>query len=217
MTVLLIGATFITFIVIDYLLRRRVAQGVEEQPAAARARPRLGFHETPAGAFLHPGHTWLTIGENGRVRIGIDDFAANALGAIDALKLPRVNTEVKTDSPLLSLKRGEREARFISPVDGKVVAINDNASPNRLPGEWLVEVKPSRLEKALKNMRIAEAARQWLQTEKNRLADFLAVRQGSSAPVLQDGGEPVPGILARMDDAAWETFQREFLERTTND
>ncbi|NOY05040.1 MAG: glycine cleavage system protein H [Chlorobi bacterium] len=213
MTVLLIGATFITFIIIDYFVRKKVSESAEELPATARAQPT--YRRMPAGAFLHPGHTWLTIRENGCVRIGIDDFAASALGAIDVLKLPKVNAEVKADSPLLSLKRGKREARFISPVDGEVVATNDYASPTRLPGEWLVEIKPRRLEKALKNMRIAEAARQWLQAEKNRFTDFLAVRQGGAAPVLQDGGEPVPGILARMDDSAWETFQREFLERTT--
>jgi predicted ATP-grasp superfamily ATP-dependent carboligase len=99
-------------------------------------------------------------------------------------------------------------------VDGEVIAVNDHASPDKLPGEWLVEIKPKRLGWQLQNLRAAEVAWEWLAREKTRFRDFLASLNGKSAFALQDGGDPMPGILAKADDKTWEAFQQRFLSGT---
>ena len=220
MTLLLFGATLIVFVSIDYFIRQRVAENAAQRvllSTPVQSRHAADYHEMPAGALLHPGHTWLTIRENGHVRIGIDAFAADAIGKVEAVQLPGVATPVTAEAPLLSLKQGRREARFVSPVDGEVVATNPQASPQQLPGDWLVEINPSGLGESLKRLRIAETAKQWLREERDRLKDFLGAANGKVAMTLADGGEPTRGVLAQLDDRVWESFQREFLRHEAVD
>jgi hypothetical protein len=42
----------------------------------------------PMGYYFSPGHTWIKIGDNGMVRMGIDDFATRLLGRFDTLSAP---------------------------------------------------------------------------------------------------------------------------------
>jgi hypothetical protein len=39
--------------------------------------------DIPQGYYLHPGHTWLKLEEDGEVRVGLDDFARRVLGPMD--------------------------------------------------------------------------------------------------------------------------------------
>ncbi len=219
MTFLLVVAMIIIFLAINYIVRKKESPAGEEWPLLSiplqRSPIRVQVPQgLPAAAFLHPGHTWLTIRENGNVRVGIDSFATEVLGKGKNLNLPPVAINVKAGEPMIGLDVVDREARFVAPVDGEVIAVNDHASPDKLPGEWLVEIKPKRLGRQLQNLRAAEVAWEWLAREKTRFRDFLASFDGKPALALQDGGDPMPGILAKTDDKTWEAFQQRFLGGT---
>jgi glycine cleavage system H lipoate-binding protein len=221
MTFLFVVAMIIIFLAINYIVQKKKSPAVEKWPllsiplqsrVAGRSLARIqGPGNLPAAAFLHPGHTWLTIRENGNVRVGIDSFATEALGAGEELNLPPVETGIKAGEPMMGLHVAGREAKFVAPVDGEVIAVNDRASPDKLPNEWLVEIKPKRLGRQLQNLRAAEVAWEWLAREKTRFRDFLAALDGKPALALQDGGDPLPGIMANADNKTWEAFQQRFL------
>ena len=214
MTALFVVVTIILFLTIDYFVQKKESPAGEKWPLLSMPLQPLEVSAQktiPAGAFVHPGHTWITIRENGLVRVGIDNFATQVLGECEDILFPAPEKEISEGEPLVSLRVDGRQAKFISPVDGKVMAVNEEVSAEKLPGEWLVEIKPKNLARQLRKMRIAESANKWLQREKARFRDFLASKAGNPALVLQDGGEPVPGLLLKLDDKAWSEFQREFL------
>ncbi|RME02208.1 MAG: glycine cleavage system protein H, partial [Calditrichaeota bacterium] len=215
MTAVLVVGSIILFLGLDYLARRKKSViGASAVLLSTPVRPVQPAQNSrvPAFAFFHPGHTWLSLLDNGTVRVGIDAFAVEALGRGQQLELPEVPVQVKAGQRIFGLKVGDRMAHFVAPIDGEIVEINRNASPAKLPGAWLVKMKPRRLGGQLKNLRVAEAAEDWLQREKSRFKDFLATLGAEPVVALQDGGEPVAGILAKADDEAWTKFQQEFLK-----
>jgi glycine cleavage system H protein len=97
-------------------------------------------------------HEWVrSPGEaDGSVRIGITDYAQDALGDIVYVSLPEVGAEVEAGSTVGELESTKSVSDVYAPLAGSVVARNEalDATPelvNTDPyGEgWLFEVVPS--------------------------------------------------------------------------
>jgi glycine cleavage system H protein len=97
-------------------------------------------------------HEWVrTPGDTeGSVRIGITDFAQDALGDIVFASLPEVGTDVEAGSAVGELESTKSVSDIYSPVSGTVVARNDalESSPELVNSDpygegWLFEVTPS--------------------------------------------------------------------------
>jgi glycine cleavage system H protein len=84
------------------------------------------------------------------VRVGITDFAQDALGDIVYVQLPDAGTEVKAGESLGEIESTKSVSELYAPISGTVVARNEalgdapdlvNTDPY---GEgWLVEIRPS--------------------------------------------------------------------------
>ncbi|TNF37375.1 MAG: hypothetical protein EP329_03290, partial [Deltaproteobacteria bacterium] len=63
-----------------------------EAPARVRAAvpERVPAGAVPGDLFFHPKHAWAALEASGAVRMGVDDFLAQAVGRVDAIELPRV-------------------------------------------------------------------------------------------------------------------------------
>ena len=84
------------------------------------------------------------------VRIGITDYAQEALGDIVYVSLPEVGTTVEAGSPCGELESTKSVSDVYAPVSGEVVARNEtlDATPELVnsdpySGGWLFEVVPS--------------------------------------------------------------------------
>ena len=97
-------------------------------------------------------HEWVrSPGEtDGSVRIGITDYAQDALGDIVFVSLPEVGIEVESGSAVGELESTKSVSDIYAPVTGKVVARNDalDATPELVNSDpygegWLFEVAPS--------------------------------------------------------------------------
>ena len=84
------------------------------------------------------------------VRVGITHFAQDALGDIVYVSLPEVGDTVQAGSPCGELESTKSVSDIFAPLDGEVVARNDNldATPelvNNDPygGGWLFEIVPT--------------------------------------------------------------------------
>ena len=97
-------------------------------------------------------HEWVrTPGETqGSVRVGITHFAQDALGDIVYVSLPAPGDTISAGAACGELESTKSVSDVYAPVDGEVVAVNDNldATPelvNSDPygGGWLYELVPS--------------------------------------------------------------------------
>lgn len=97
-------------------------------------------------------HEWVrNPGEHaGSVRVGITDYAQDALGDIVYVSLPEVGETVEAGTPCGELESTKSVSDVYAPVNGEVVARNEalDATPelvNNDPyaGGWLFELVPA--------------------------------------------------------------------------
>lgn len=93
-------------------------------------------------------HEWVQILAEGRVRVGITDFAQHALGDIVFLELPEIGRELRVEDSMGSAESVKSVSDVYAPVNGKVVAVN--AAVEEQPGllntdpygeGWIVELE----------------------------------------------------------------------------
>ncbi|MFD2761484.1 glycine cleavage system protein GcvH [Lentibacillus juripiscarius] len=106
-------------------------------------------------------HEWIKK-EDGKVRIGITDFAQDELGDIVFVELPEEGEEIEADEPFGSVESVKTVSELYAPIAGKIVEINEELedSPefvNESPYDkaWMIVVEPAN-EADLDNLLSAE-------------------------------------------------------------
>jgi glycine cleavage system H lipoate-binding protein len=182
-------------------------------PAGARAPAGPGWFQVPADVWLHPGHTWARLEEDGLVAVGADDFAHKLVGSAK-VTLPVPGDHVMQGEPALELGDGGKSVPMLSPVDGTVVAVNSaaQASPEGLEdpygGSWLFKVKAPRLAANLRQLLRDGPARRFMADAETQLQLRLSPALGQ---VLQDGGAPVHGLARALSGDDWDETARQFF------
>jgi glycine cleavage system H protein len=102
---------------------------------------------TPDNLKYTAEHEWVRFGEDNVVRIGITDYAQEALGDIVFVSLPEVGTSVQSGQAMGEVESTKSVSDVYAPVAGTVTARNEaldgqpelvNADPY---GEgWMVEI-----------------------------------------------------------------------------
>jgi glycine cleavage system H protein len=95
-------------------------------------------------------HEWAGAEGDGTVRVGITDFAQDALGDVVYVDLPEEGAEVRAGEPFGEVESTKSVSDLFSPVAGRVVGRNAALAEtpelvNRDPyGEgWMVVIEPS--------------------------------------------------------------------------
>ncbi|MGQ0678562.1 MAG: glycine cleavage system protein GcvH [Actinomycetota bacterium] len=95
-------------------------------------------------------HEWARLDSDGRITIGITDFAQEQLGDVVFLDLPDVEATVESGEPLGEIESTKSVSDLFAPISGKVSEINvetkeNPAAVNQDPyGEgWLLMVDPA--------------------------------------------------------------------------
>lgn len=105
----------------------------------------------PADLRYTSEHEWLRVpgDDPASVRVGITDFAQDALGDIVYISLPAVGERVEAGASVGELESTKSVSDVYAPVTGEVVAINQalDANPELVNSDpygegWLFEVVP---------------------------------------------------------------------------
>ncbi len=93
-------------------------------------------------------HEWARIVDGVRVRIGITDFAQDALGDVVYVDLPAAGSSVSAAEAVGELESTKSVSEMYAPVSGTVVAVNEALADNPQLlnddpyGEgWLIEIE----------------------------------------------------------------------------
>jgi len=220
MTVILVLVTFLTFIVLDYLLNRKKALTTvavaarEAVPSAFSGDYVNGFH-TPEQVAYHPGHTWLVQERKSVVRIGADEFAAALAGKIEKVELPKPGQWVRQGQKILSFYRNGEKAEMVSPTEGEVMAINPEVvnSPALLRSDpygkgWLLTINVPDEESTTRNLIPKGLVHEWMRLAVDRLYSRQPMLAGAAAA---DGGRPAEDLLAEVPNADWKQIAGEFF------
>ena len=102
--------------------------------------------QIPSELRYSTDHEWARQAD-GVVRVGITDYAQDALGDVVFVELPKVGAEVDAGATLGEVESTKSVSEIYSPVAGTVVAVNDAlaSSPELVNSDpygegWLCEI-----------------------------------------------------------------------------
>ena len=173
------------------------------------------FHLPEGKIYYHQGHSWAIPESGNVVKVGIDDFAQKLVGRIDAVKFPKVGSQVAQGEKAWSLLVGEKSIDMLSPVDGEIIAINESliSSPESIGKDpygqsWLMKIQAPKISTNMKNLLSGGLARKWMEGVRENLFARMNYNLGT---VSQDGGVPVDGIARNLDRERWDEIAREYF------
>jgi len=168
----------------------------------------------PEEIYYHLGHSWAAPEGKHLVKVGIDDFAQKLVGKINAIHLPGVGSTIHQGDRGWTLEVDSKKIDMLSPVDGKVVAINDEivSSPeaiNQYPYvSWLMKVESPRFSVNQKQLVTGALAKRWMEEVRENLLSRMNYNLGL---VYQDGGLLVDGMARSLDRDRWDEIAKEFF------
>ena len=122
--------------------------------------------ETPEGIHYAESHEWARLEENGRVTVGITDFAQDALGDIVYVELPQMGELLQASVEAGVVESVKAASDIYSPVSGVVVAVNQSLedAPEKINADvygdgWFFALDPSDVNE-LEDLKDARAYRE---------------------------------------------------------
>jgi len=208
----LLVISFLLLLIPFWKLLNRPARALFE--AAGRMAP--DWFRLPEGRYYHLGHSWAIPEANQQtVKVGLDDFAQKLVGRVSGVRMPAVGSTLRQGDKGWSLKVDSKTIDMLSPVGGRVIAINEEVlrHPNELNEDpyqnWLMEVEVPRFSVEKKQLLSGAMAKQWMEEVKESLLSRTNYELGR---VYQDGGRIVDGMARHLDREKWEGIVKEYFQ-----
>ena len=106
--------------------------------------------EVPDNLSYTKEHEWIILGDNGNVKVGITDYAQDALSDVVFVELPKIGSLFSKGDPMAVAESVKAASDIYAPVSGKVISVNTKLeeSPeliNESPYDfgWMVTIEPT--------------------------------------------------------------------------
>jgi glycine cleavage system H protein len=100
----------------------------------------------PTNVKYHAEHEWVSASTP--FKLGVSDYAQDALGALTYVELPEVGTQLTPGQEFGTLESTKSVSPLISPVNGTVKAINESLvdNPDLINSDpygegWIIEIE----------------------------------------------------------------------------
>ena len=104
----------------------------------------------PSDARYSEDHEWIRVEEGNRLRIGITDYAQDALGDVVFIELPAVGTTVEVGGVFGEVESTKSVSELFAPVAGSIVEVNHDleVTPERINEDpygdgWICVLDPT--------------------------------------------------------------------------
>ncbi len=164
--------------------------------------------------YCYPGHVWVKP-LNGKVKIGLDDFACKLVGNIDDIKLPTLGKKLKREEIAWKLTCGTRYAEMRFPINGTIVDINPSITedPSLIRKDpynrgWIFIAESMQLEDDLKQLFHDKTAKDWLIRDSERLHQRVEKELGV---VITNGRTLGQELRDNLDKQEWASLIKDFF------
>ena len=176
--------------------------------------------QIPGGVFISDGHCWANVGEDGSVKVGLDDFAKKIIGKIDSIELPNLGMTVKKGQSLFTIEQGMKNISFKSPLSGKVKEINkfinqeiDSLNITSYDQNWICEIDADELDSELQKLKIGKSAVAFYEEDIERLKEMKRKLKTGKETDLEINGVIYSGEMEKLDDISWKRFSEAFFDK----
>lgn len=139
-----------------------------------------GYH-MPDALYYHDEHAWAKLEDDGKVRVGMNDFYQKGSGDIVYVDLPFEGDEVEQGDTCGKVQSSKWIGKLVAPVSGEIVEVNealdsDSTLINSDPyGEgWILLVEPSNLEEDLESLHHGDDVELWIKDEIQKAEELKA-------------------------------------------
>ena len=105
--------------------------------------------EIPDNLSYTKEHEWISVQDDGKIKVGITDHAQDALSDVVFVELPDVGSDFSKGDPMAVAESVKAASDIYAPISGEIVSINDKLeeSPeliNESPYDfgWMVIIEP---------------------------------------------------------------------------
>jgi len=123
------------------------------------------------GLYYTKEHEWAKKLDDGKVAVGIDDYAQAQLHEVVYVELPVVDSEISQAEAVGAVESVKAVSDFYCPVSGKVVEVNMSLldSPEQINNDpygegWIAKIEPANLDADIGNLMDAAAYAEYLKT-----------------------------------------------------
>ena len=167
----------------------------------------------PEGLRYHSGHTWVQREQLNTARVGVDEFGAKLAGHIDTIDLPEPGQWFRQGQTAFKLHRNGETATLLCPIEGEVVAVNQEVvnNPSLLRSDpygkgWLMTLHYDEL-CTWHNLVPANLVKNWLEEDFTRLYG----KQPALCTATTDRARLADDFLAFKPGAEWSRITAEFF------
>lgn len=210
MTFILVALTVTVVLTLELVGKNR-AESVARKPESRLTR------RTPIEIlerYFHPGHTWITVSDQRKITVGIDEFSERIIGSVNRVDLPEVGRTIQQGEPFTRLHHNNRVLVHVAPVSGRIADVNKKLirRPNLLNNSplergWIATIVPSNLETELRNLLSGVVADGWREAVRT---EFIQLCSPGIGTVLQDGGQLIENLGEHFNDDEWSRLIRKF-------
>lgn len=86
--------------------------------------------QIPDGLRYTENHEWVSVADDGKLRVGITDYAQDALGDVVFVDLPEVGTKLVAGAEFAEVESTKSVSDVYAPVGGSVVEANADLADN---------------------------------------------------------------------------------------
>jgi len=171
----------------------------------------------PENTFFSKGHTWLKEEKNGLVNVGIDEFGMMALGTLSILNCAVTDKELKRGDVLFEGAYGNKNVKFLSPVNGVVQTVNSNIIGKNISNPyktWGVQLLSKDFSENHEKFYSGNDAANWIKKEYVKLKSFInthSPKLNLAGETMYDGGKLSNDMLYSLVDKSASDFEKEFL------
>jgi len=129
-------------------------------------------YEFPEGLYYQRDHLWVKVEEGNKIRVGVTDMFQEEAGTILAVKTRKEGSTVQKGKIVASVQSGKWVGNLKSPVNGKVLKVNEEVKRNpRLINEdpygkgWIMIIEAESLEDLKDLLKEESEIREWVEEE----------------------------------------------------